>query len=634
MKRLLTGLAVTALCVALLAGCQMTESGSAKGLKLTADNEILTYEKPDSSKKQLTVALVGTLSGNLVTTLTRFEEKYPDVQVILLDLTGGNDKYHPFMEWLENGDTPDVLLCGDAMVLNSSQYFEDLTAYDCVGDFDTETLMKNAQDGRVYFLPGPSFISGIAYNKALFDQYGWQVPATTDDFIALCARITADTGGSVVPFNINAKYPKELSASLEAMTYSQIMAGTENRTWYHDYSAGKATFTGHMEPLYDLAQRFIAAGIITSDNFDYSATTRMNEFKAGKIAMISHSLDEIPSDGQFATMAFPGQTAADAYVGKSTSYWTSVPKQSHSDKQTEIIKEFVNYISSTEGQKTYIGTSALISSNTTPYVPGVATLTSLQSVIDQGHISAKDTFDLDGVGANVFSGTINIRAGIKDMTAGTKTAAQAIADYDASAKQAEDNPTAQTETGLASASENFSILETSELFADVFREKTGADIALVLDDVTYRGNVMRIYKGDITDSKVTYLKPRSLDSKSTLVTVSMTGRQLKAALDDPMGSGGKSADCVYAVSGLKTTYAPWNDLGSKVIAATLSDGSAIDDAATYKVAVWDGTLKADYYDAASVTATPGTFDEVFKGYLENHKTLAPAKDGRTTLQWD
>ena len=54
----------------------------------------------------------------------------------------------------------------------------------------------------------------------------------------------------------------------------------------HDYKAGKAFFSGHMEPLYDLCQRFIDAGILNEDSFSYSATKIKEEFKAGKMAMI------------------------------------------------------------------------------------------------------------------------------------------------------------------------------------------------------------------------------------------------------------------------------------------------------------------------------------------------------------
>ena len=71
-----------------------------------------------------------------------------------------------------------------------------------------------------------------------------------------------------------------------------------------------------------------------------------------------------------------------------------------------------------------------------------------------------------------------------------------------------------------------------------------------------RFEIMRIYSGNITAEKVTYLKPRSFDNDTKLLKVKMTGKQLKDALNDPLGTDGKTADCVYAFSGLKGTYAP------------------------------------------------------------------------------
>ncbi len=45
------------------------------------------------------------------------------------------------------------------------------------------------------------------------------------------------------------------------------------------------------------------------------------------------------------------------------------------------------------------------------------------------------------------------------------------------------------------------MLETSEMMADMFREKTGSDIALVLHGVTCRDNVMRIYIGTLINQE-------------------------------------------------------------------------------------------------------------------------------------
>jgi raffinose/stachyose/melibiose transport system substrate-binding protein len=133
---------------------------------------------------------------------------------------------------------------------------------------------------------------------------------------------------------------------------------------------------------------------------------------------------------------------------------------------------------------------------------------------------------------------------------------------------------------------------------------------------------------------VAYLKPRSFDNDSTLVAAKMTGKQLKAALNDPLGEDGVSADCIYAFSGLKATCAPWNALGSKILSVTRTDGSAIDDNDEYSVSFWLGTVNEKYYDTASVRTVEGTFDEILTAYLTAEGTIAPAEDGRLTLSWN
>ncbi len=109
------------------------------------------------------------------------------------------------------------------------------------------------------------------------------------------------------------------------------------------------------------------------------------------------------------------------------------------------------------------------------------------------------------------------------MTTGEKTGAQCIADNDAQPFKTQEVKTPET---IAAAAEDFTVLETSFFIADVYREKTGADIGLIAHDVAYRGNMMRIYAGDLTADDVKALKPRSFENKSTLIKAAMTGEQL------------------------------------------------------------------------------------------------------------
>lgn len=79
-----------------------------------ADNEIFTYVVPDPAKTQLVVAVVGAIEIAPIVEL--FESQNPNVQVITLDITGGNPKYRPYLEWVANGKSPHVMMLGNSTV--------------------------------------------------------------------------------------------------------------------------------------------------------------------------------------------------------------------------------------------------------------------------------------------------------------------------------------------------------------------------------------------------------------------------------------------------------------------------------------------------------------------------------------
>jgi len=634
MKKTVILVLVTALLGSMLAGCGSSTgntSAASSDVSLTSDDDILIYDKPDSSKLQLTVGMIGTYFDGEINMLKEFEKQNPDIDLVYYDITGGNEAYHPIDELLNSGDAPDLLI--SSYVLKDTSKLEDLTDYEGVSNFDMGTLMQNTTDGHVYFLPGPITFSSLSYNKALFKQYGWKLPATLDEFFALCEQITKDTGGEVVPINLNAKYPKEFVNTLFGMLYDELFTGTENQKWLHDYKAGKAFFSGHMEPLYDLCQRFIDAGILNEDSFSYSATKIKEEFKAGKMAMCTLGVNSDEAE-QFSLFPYPGEKTGEQTIMRSVNFFASAVKKDYPDQKMAAIKKFVNYFAQPETQKIFIGNAAMVPSTKNAEFPDNASAQEIKAVYESGRTFMRDMLLLDSVPAATFTGVAAIREGMLDMAAGTRTEAEAIKETDAKEAAAIANPTAAESEKVAAASADFTSLETSEMMADMFREKTGSDIALILHGVTYRGNVMRIYSGNITAEKVTYLKPRSFDNDTKLLKVKMTGKQLKDALNDPLGTDGKTADCVYAFSGLKGTYAPWNAVGSKVKEITLADGSAIDDAKTYTVSFWDGTVFDKYYDAASAEAADGSFDELLTAYFKEKGTIAPAKDGRLKLDWN
>lgn len=68
------------------------------------------------------------------------------------------------------------------------------------GSWKTYGQTVRQGETHYYIFPGNENITGIVYNKTLFDQYGWQVPKTTAELKQLCAQIVEDTSGKIAPF--------------------------------------------------------------------------------------------------------------------------------------------------------------------------------------------------------------------------------------------------------------------------------------------------------------------------------------------------------------------------------------------------------------------------------------------------
>ena len=64
-------------------------------------------------------------------------------------------------------------------------------------------------NGHLYSLPGPGKIQGIVYDKTLFDEHGWKVPTSLDEYLALCRTIKEET--DLLPADFTFKWASAVS---------------------------------------------------------------------------------------------------------------------------------------------------------------------------------------------------------------------------------------------------------------------------------------------------------------------------------------------------------------------------------------------------------------------------------------
>ncbi|MER5858411.1 ABC transporter substrate-binding protein [Streptomyces sp. NPDC059688] len=106
-----------------------------------------------------------------------------------------------------------------------------------IGDNFPEAMKKlsKGEDGKYYFVPMTTYPWAVFYRKSVFQQHGYEVPATWDDFVALLKRMKKD---GLVPLAFGDK-----DAWPAMGTFDQINFRLNGYDFHVQLMAGKASWT-------------------------------------------------------------------------------------------------------------------------------------------------------------------------------------------------------------------------------------------------------------------------------------------------------------------------------------------------------------------------------------------------------
>ena len=142
-------------------------------------------------------------------------------------------------------------------------------------------LEEGQYEGRQYFLPITYAISGIWYNKGMFEHHGWQVPATWDDLLALCAEIKNST--AIAPFTHQGKYPSYFGMIYRALLYK--LGGVQLLIDLDNLEPG-AWLRPEVVEAARLCHQVIAQGYVLEGSSSFSHTEAQMIWLQEKAAMI------------------------------------------------------------------------------------------------------------------------------------------------------------------------------------------------------------------------------------------------------------------------------------------------------------------------------------------------------------
>lgn len=673
MKIKLMALLLASAMIMSLSSCSGKKDASAQN-PYYPDNEIITRENLDDGRMVIVVDTQYNVSAANIEEV--IESRFPDVNVILR-LQNTPDAAYQTKKSLEHGHIGDIFFCAmgldrDAELLE--KHFIDLSNAPFINNYYQNALDGVATNGKIYMLPGFADIYGIVYDKTLFKENGWSVPKSRDEFIALCSTIENKMGyPAFVP---TLRFPRMAMLISHAFGYEKVIAGADNQKWLQAYRAGNESFSNHMEPLFESMKELYDKGTLPKKSLNIEAGVRSTMLYSEHSSAMTMETQAAPtyaktvnSDHEFGMMPFWNSNEPDSdFVVSSPSFNICANKALESPENAEKLKkvmEILEYLSTPDGQKALMSKE----SNTISNVKGVDSMSGgdfmsdVADTINKGNIFQEVRYTNLAYN-NVFQTAF--REALIGYITGTMDINEAMTHCD-KGMIAVKTAVEPKESVYGTVSENFTVLETSAFVADILRENSNADIALVLGKWQAYGETGCFYKGDITDAMLNYV---SLDyvtgrdqAYNKLVTVNLTGKQILHIMNYPylnnsstntsnISAKTTSPDqwsrgnnpCYWVPSGLKLEYAPLLT-ENNVLQLSNMDGSAFDLEKTYKVAVWNGSFSnltvTDYFDEETLKAmsdvTPisdaGSI-ELIKAKLKAVGQISPPKDGRFNIRWD
>ena len=393
-------LAILMLC-SLFAGCakqEETTEDSSSQTTTTESTDATNEEETGAGFDKLDVALFTGGYGDMWSDLLAlFQEKYPDCE-ITADLS--SDVAQRVRSRMLTDTPPDVIMISGSNEYNmyeaaNSGAYMDMSDFFATGTTDDGDVLSEVIDEEIlkagtigdalYILPIGNSYSGWWYNQALFDEHGWTVPTTWDEFYELAAEIKATgiepfayQGSKATNYIIWGYLYEAVAAAGGYQAYVDAFINLKEGSW-----TGDAMMTAASN-LYNLVQD----GYLSKDYVGVEFTQSQIDFVNDRVAMIPCGMwfetemkDSMPEGFEMAFMAPPMQDSEGYQYVSSTLGTMAVPAKA---QNPEAAKAFLSLIYSAEGQKICAKYGQLPVNNSIPMEDIQEYLTpTIQTVYDQ-----------------------------------------------------------------------------------------------------------------------------------------------------------------------------------------------------------------------------------------------------------
>jgi ABC-type glycerol-3-phosphate transport system substrate-binding protein len=636
-ERIISSLISCALIIALFSSCSSNTVND-----IARPDEVLTMQAPDSSKITITIRAEYNVNNSKIS--EALSAQFPEVNFIPVFHCSPETQYE-LRQSLSGNSAEDIIISPNMKAISdiAADYLMDLSTCDFVNSYSDQSLESCQVDGRIYYLPGPSSIYGIVYDKTMFNENGWQIPHSYDEFIKLVNTINSTGIRAIQP---TCKYARQAQLVFTMFDYDDTFGGIENAQWLSDFQNGRSSFKGHMDSALKRYSDLAANGIISSDDFDMQPGNRSNMlYTKHTCAMIIENeqaelyAKQADSDHEYGMIPFwCGNTDNSDKLMSIPGYYIAVNKslsEKGNEKKLEIVKDALRYISTAEGQKAISGESSSQISNVkdTSYTENSFN-SEIINTIKKGNLVSEVDFLPSGNNNAVEK---ELKNDLREYLSGNMSS-ETLEDSCDTVRNNSLNSEIDRGELIGTSAENLTSLQTGLFISDALKNFSGSDIGLCLVGTIHCGTVGRIYKGDIFASDINSLSlsigvTSGDPNDKKLWTVSMTGSELTELLKSAYSYD--PADNVpnipyYVASGLKIRFAPWKN--EKLVSVTLSDGSQLESDKSYTVALWGWPF--DFDCPGEITKVyDDSCDEILTQAVQSSDTINAFSDDRFVLDY-
>lgn len=223
----------------------------------------------------------------------QFNETHDDIE---LKISSPNDAMTVLKTRFIREDNPDIIAIGGDY--NFSNFIDadilmDVSDFDGLQDIKASYLQMNENlefvpTEGIYGVPYMANAAGILYNKDMFEQYGWTIPATWTELLALCDQIERE---GKLPFYMGYKDTWTCMSP-----WNSIAASLSDADICRQVNRGEATFSEAYYTVAEQMKTLLQYG--PADPVAYSYNDACTAFARGQSAMYmigSYAVPQIKS---------------------------------------------------------------------------------------------------------------------------------------------------------------------------------------------------------------------------------------------------------------------------------------------------------------------------------------------------